>query len=91
MDMITGVHMNMKRGFAEVPQRGKPAAALGYPELEPAAEEIRIAASTQDNSITVIENPSLNVLLGILLSRHFDKQSLGKLVLPDGYASLRLG
>ncbi len=68
----------MKRGFAETRQAGKLAAALGYPELEPVAEEVGVAASTQDNSITVIENPSLNGLLGILLSRHFDRQPLDK-------------
>ena len=45
--------------------------SLEEPQSEPVSREIRIAGSQEDSSIAIIENPSLEGYIGILLSREF--------------------
>ncbi len=64
--------------------RPRPAETLEEPEqqntpstdpvLEPVARETRTGSGTQDDSITVIENASLEGYIGLLLAKHFTQK-----------------
>ena len=57
-------------------QGGQPPSSQTNPELEPAAGGARVGGAIQDSLITVIENPSLDLYIGILLAEHFRQDNL---------------
>ena len=62
----------MRTGSVGILNREEPPASTSTElQLEPVAKEIRIGSGIKDGSITVIENPSLDGYVGLLLSKHF--------------------
>ena len=44
------------------------------PELEIVVQKVAVSGGLEDSSLTVVENPSVEGYLGILLSRHYEEK-----------------
>lgn len=67
------------RSGAAVLDRPQPSTAT-EPVLQPVSAEMAVAGGTEDSSVTVIENPALSGLTGLLISRSFFESSSGRIL-----------